>query len=74
MKSEIPAPAIIAAVVVILLVIGFFGWRALTTEPTQTNVGSDGVKVKATAPPSAPGGPTMTPGKAVDGQTMQPAN
>ena len=67
MKSDIPAPAIIAAVVVILLVLGFFGWRALNTEPTRTGVGANGAKINSVQTPGQP----MTP--AVPGNSTAPA-
>jgi hypothetical protein len=74
MKSSIPVPAIVAVVVVVLLVVAFFGWRTLNTEPTKTGVGTTGVKVTASPPPSVPGGPSTSPTVAAPGQPIAPSN
>ena len=63
MKNQIPIPAIIAIAVVVLLIVGFFGYRALNPDTSPTGVGADGKKIQVNS--AAPGqmGGAMVPGR-----------
>lgn len=38
MKKEVPTPLIIAAIVVVLLVVGYFSWKSIAPDDGRANI------------------------------------
>jgi len=64
MKSKVPVPVIVAAIVAVVLVIAVIGFKTFTaagTGETDSGLGKDGKKAGAAGPVHIEGGPSSAP-------------